>query len=255
MKISFCTTCMGRLHHLMETLPKNIKDNENYHDIEFLVLDYNSPDGLESWMKKEMAGLMKDGLVTYWRERSTKRWRMPHAKNLSHLLATGDIVCNVDADNLTGNSYAARLAECFSEGTPTIVTHIHGGGFGGRIALRMPDFLKLRGYDEKLSFGWGWEDDDFKRRAVSSGLRLVPLWQPDDRAIGHDDKERIQYMPEWSTVSEAHGKQTRVFQERKPGQVINPGGFGKAVVYRGFEDTPRLVSDTVPIHQTRKATS
>ena len=56
-KISFCTTCKERLRHLKQTLPKNIKDNSNYPFIEFVILDYNSQDGLGDWMIKFMCNM------------------------------------------------------------------------------------------------------------------------------------------------------------------------------------------------------
>src|ERR1044072_6302434 len=129
MKISFCTTCMGRLHHLKETIFANIEANADHPDIEFVVLNYNSPDGLHEWVKENI-GRLKN--VAYFREISVTRWRMPHAKNMAHLLATGDVVCNLDADNFTGKGYASLLAKKFTENPNLIVTHVHGGGFGGR---------------------------------------------------------------------------------------------------------------------------
>ena len=49
-QISFCITCMNRLKHLQETLEKNILDNFLVDEVEFVVLDYNSQDGLEEWI-------------------------------------------------------------------------------------------------------------------------------------------------------------------------------------------------------------
>src|SRR4051812_19983514 len=62
--ISFCTTCMGRLHDLAFTLPQNMADNADYPDLEFLVLDYHSEDGLESWMAEHMRPHIEAGRVT-----------------------------------------------------------------------------------------------------------------------------------------------------------------------------------------------
>ena len=53
-KISFATVCMNRLHHIRQTLPKNIADNSDYENVEFILLDYNSSDGLEEWVKETM---------------------------------------------------------------------------------------------------------------------------------------------------------------------------------------------------------
>ena len=49
---------MNRLSHLQETLPKNIHDNYLLGDVEFVLLDYNSSDGLESWVKNDMKNIL-----------------------------------------------------------------------------------------------------------------------------------------------------------------------------------------------------
>lgn len=239
MKISFCTTVMGRLHHLKETLFKNLEYNKDHQDLEIVILDYNSQDGLESWVKANVGDLIEAGKVVYWREQTATRWNMPHAKNLAHLLATGDVLCNVDADNVCGQGYASALHTIFSSHPASIVTHIHGGGFGGRVALRKGDFLQLRGYDEELSYGWGWEDDDLKIRSVAAGLAKTELQMEGDSAIPHDNEERIKFMPEWKSVVEAHCGQSVVFAKRSQGTIINPKGFGKGVV-RNFEITKEV---------------
>jgi hypothetical protein len=145
----------------------------------------------------------------------------------------------------TGKGFAALVAKKFTDRPESIITHLHGGGFGGRVALRRSDFNRLRGYDEHLSYGWGWEDDDLKTRAQEAGLKLEKIQMPDDKTIEHDNSERIKYMPEWKSVEEAHGRQGEVFQKRKPGGVINPGGYGKGIISKGMDVTQYLVSDTI----------
>lgn len=51
-KISFCITCMNRFKHLQETLERNIHDNYLVDNVEFVVLDYNSEDGLDKWISQ-----------------------------------------------------------------------------------------------------------------------------------------------------------------------------------------------------------
>lgn len=55
-KISFCTTCMDRLYHLKESLPINLINNSSYANIEFVVLNYNSKDEIDTWMEKRNVG-------------------------------------------------------------------------------------------------------------------------------------------------------------------------------------------------------
>ena len=61
-RISFIIACMGRLHHLAQTLPKNINWNVDYPNLEFILLDYNSSDGLAEWINKYMIKLLKSGI-------------------------------------------------------------------------------------------------------------------------------------------------------------------------------------------------
>ena len=63
-QISFCITCMNRLKHLQETLEKNILDNFLVDEVEFVVLDYNSQDGLEEWIAQSMMKYIEMGILS-----------------------------------------------------------------------------------------------------------------------------------------------------------------------------------------------
>ena len=74
-KISFCIVCMNRLYHLKETLIKNIEDNISYEKLEFILLDYNSTDGLEDWVKSNMKDYIEKDSLKYCRaERAMNIW-------------------------------------------------------------------------------------------------------------------------------------------------------------------------------------
>ena len=64
--ISFCISCRGRLHHLRRTLPQNIADNRDYPNLEFILLDYNSTDGLGEWVKHELSEEIANGQLNYY---------------------------------------------------------------------------------------------------------------------------------------------------------------------------------------------
>src|SRR5688572_15135597 len=120
-RISLCTTCMGRLHHLKETLPRNLEDNKDCPELEFVVLDYNSPDSTGAWLHETYPDLIHSGRLKYFRTTEPKYFHMAHSKHVAHRLATGDIVCNVDADNFTGPGFASKLAEMFLRGPRRLV--------------------------------------------------------------------------------------------------------------------------------------
>src|SRR5690349_9158200 len=99
--ISFCIVCMNRLHQLEETLLQNIKDNEGYDNLEFVVLNYNSQDGMDEWVREHLSDYISIGKVNYYKTSEPTIFSHSHSKNLMFKLAKGDIVCNVNADNYT----------------------------------------------------------------------------------------------------------------------------------------------------------
>lgn len=198
---------MGRAHHLKETLPQNIRDNPpiNGLDIEFVVLNYNSQDDLHEWITQDpqMAAHIKSGLLRYGRTSDPEHFHMAHAKNMAHRMATGDIVCNLDADNFTGANFARFLEANFSANMDIVMNPSHRvsklfdpdeRGFFGRVVISRENFLKLHGYDEEFS-GWGGEDTDFMQRAKGLGLQHVRI---DSLAylglIAHTNAERVENM-------------------------------------------------------------
>ena len=64
-KISFCTSCTKRLHHIKETFISNLENNIDYGDIEFVLLNWNSQDGMNEWVQQNLKGYIDDGVVKY----------------------------------------------------------------------------------------------------------------------------------------------------------------------------------------------
>lgn len=255
MKISFCTTCMGRLYHLKETLPANVEANKDYPEVEFVVLDYNSPDGLDEWIQAFVKDRNLQGRVSYYRERSAKFFDPRHAKNVAHLLASGDVLVNLDADNFTGAGYAAKVAQVFRDNPrcfgrigvtlPKCEQRVGNeifpvySGMSGRVLIRRTDFLLLRGYDESFT-GWGAEDPDLTTRAGRIGLHGVPIESPGEGAIDHSDEERIKNFQmggkDRFTTNAVNWKRSMA---RPAGAIVNPDGYGRALVIDGFTGVAR----------------
>jgi glycosyltransferase involved in cell wall biosynthesis len=125
LKISFCITCKGRLEQLQKTLPINIENNKDYPNTEFVVLDYGSEDGLGDWIREKFGKRIgKDIRYARVEPEDAPRFRMAHAKNMAHRLATGDVLCNLDADNTTAPGFAAWLNSEFSK-NPDIFVRLH----------------------------------------------------------------------------------------------------------------------------------
>jgi len=197
LSVSFCTASMDRLHHVRQTLPQNIKDNADYPSLEFVLLDYSSSDGLEEWVKASMREHIESGLLVYARISGRTEFGMAHSKNLSHRLAQGDVVCNVDADNFTGPGFAWFLNGLFGT-APHALARAHPLNTAGRIALLKKYFIALGGYDESFTYGWGYDDTDMEYRAVKFGLEHVDISRHTEflSHIEHGDSDRIGHSRE-----------------------------------------------------------
>jgi hypothetical protein len=198
---------MGRAHHLKQTLPQNLADSVDWSRpdaVEFVVLDYSSPDDLAEWITTDerLKPYLEAGILKFARCEGQSYFRHSHAKNMAHALAGGDYVCNLDADNFTGAGFTDYLARVFTRRPNAIVasnrldTRLNMGifkGCMGRVALSAENFAMLGGYDESERFrGWSGEDSDLVIRAVKKLLR--PVFIRDRRylrVVQHSDMERI----------------------------------------------------------------
>jgi len=181
LKISFCTTCMNRLDDLRITLPANIYANSSYPNCEFVLLDYNSSDGLAKWIRRKMIQHIESGKLIYYRTDEPKYYSMSHSRNVAFKLATGDIVNNVDADNFTFDG--APCSMCFAQWVnEQAVSHTEKTVFAktrqvtimhGRVGFYKNEFINdLGGYDEDFQ-GYGHDDQDIVQRALGLGFNIV----------------------------------------------------------------------------------
>ena len=196
-KIAFCTTCMNRLHHLQQTLEKNILDNYLIEDVEFILLDYNSQDGLEQWVYQNMQKYIDTGILIYYRTFEPAYYFRSHSRNMAFRLANADILCNLDADNFLGKGFASFMMQEFSKHDNIFyANNFSCNDTFGRICVRKKDFMSIRGYNEVL-IGYGYEDMDVFNRLKNSGLNQMCFNDPEFyHFVLHSDIDRIseEYM-------------------------------------------------------------
>lgn len=171
--ISICTTCMNRLNDLKETLPKNIKSNSDYPNVEFVVLDYNSTDKIEDWMKKEMIDHIWSGKLKFLQTKEPQQYSMTHSRNIAFRAASGSIVLNVDADNYTNDHFATFINRLANEQQYNAIFAKGKRMIRGRIGFWKHEFTDiLGGYDENIE-DYGHDDHDLIYRAYNLGFRLM----------------------------------------------------------------------------------
>ena len=191
-KISFCTVSMNRLYHLKETLVKNMEDNLNYPNIEFVLLDYNSKDNIKSWVEQDLQKYTDLGILKFYSTSEPQTFHRSHSRNVAMKLATGDIICNLDADNYLGKDFAYYINYHFSFQDDVFLTSGLSDGSTGKVCVKKDDFLSVRGYDERLS-GWGYEDDDLYGRLEQLGLKRSKFFQKEFvQFIEHEVEESFE---------------------------------------------------------------
>ena len=196
-RISLCTVCMNRLHHLKHTLKKNIECNLNHPNFEFVLLNYNSSDNLNHWIRENFSHYLEKKVLVYYQTKEPKYFHMSHAKNVAVKCSSGEIVCNIDADNFTGKDFVYYVDESFKNDKNIFITASQKLGSQdtkGRLCLRRDDFDLLTGYDESM-VDYGFEDVDLINRLILLGRKKIQINNPFFlQAIKHSDSERLAFQ-------------------------------------------------------------
>jgi len=240
-KISICTTCMNRLDDLKITLPKNIEDNSDYPEVEFVVLDYNSSDGLADWIKSDMQSYIDKGILNFYRTEEPKTYSMAHSRNVAFKLAQGHIVNNVDADNFTNKGFANYL-NLLAHQVPEKAVFAKGKRMlRGRLGFYKNEFIDLLGgYSEmELLSAYGHDDHDLLHRAF--GLKFQMVWwsgQYYNATPNHQKHQMDNFQNKDWKFTEKCNKLLSFFSLFYGLYKANRGGqWGKATVVRNFLET------------------
>jgi hypothetical protein len=179
--ISFCTTCANRLYQLEQQFTANARIIDATCDTEWVILNFGSKDGLHDYVLEKLAS--HSSRIVYARYSSAPAWHASIAKNLAHSLATGDILVNLDCDNLIGDAISS-IRRFFPQGGQLVHlwSGIYGDGTYGRIAVSRDLFFELGGYDESLHH-MGYQDTDLMSRAAIRGVPVLHRRCSQDLAI------------------------------------------------------------------------
>jgi hypothetical protein len=218
MKISLCTTCLGRLHHLKQTLPANLALAGDMPwkfglEVELSVIAYGDAEAWE-WLQQAVIGAEMQGLHGQLRAfyaPGPTHWHVSKAKNLAHVAATGDVLVNVDADNFVSADFIRACYSVFADGPGRYVgLTMDRKASPGRIALHRQDFYRLGGYSEATGGAWWGDDQDLMRRAAMADLYTALM--PVDPFIQHGHVERLAMS---DVPPEALGDESKALAELK----------------------------------------
>jgi hypothetical protein len=251
--VSFCITCKDRLIHLQESLPQNLSWHADDPDVEFLLLNYNSGDGLHDWVRDTCGELLSSGRVAYFFNPEPTMFRASHAKNQAFRLARGSILCNLDADNFTGKAFAAYLRRQLQsldflsggviDNDRIIATNVRG--VEGRNVVPRELFWAFGGFDEDFS-SWGYEDSNLSERMMFLGLAGRTIEEEYLSCIEHGDELRTRFFSNKVTgrnTGRAFGSCKANYDvwldKRSSGKLVcDRDRFGCGTVYRNFTTEP-----------------
>jgi hypothetical protein len=238
-RLSFCTTAMGRLDHVRQTLLRNIEDNADYPDAEFVLLDYGSKDGLGDWVRDNAGRLLESGRLVYLRVDGVEYYSHSHSKNVCFLASTGTAMCTIDADNFMPRGFAFHLNDLLHT-HPRAVAAGRTRGVTGRITMFRNDLLAVGGYNESLR-GWGYDDKDLRGRLLAAGCQIQWFNHMYAKAIQHGSDRRVENMPPGHRKMGRSNHANRRVHRRSiaQGQIVANAGttWGEATIYRNFSQT------------------
>lgn len=195
--ISFCTVCKGRLWQLKQTIFYNLNQLES--DCELVLLDYQSPDGLEEFIKVNFSNELESGKLRCFKLLDNYNYTSSFAKNVVHKLAKGDILFNLDGDNFIQGGLIEALRTLPKN---TILNNIPIGrpvdtGSFGRLGYHAELFREINGYDETLIGMNKADDGDLVSRALKQGYKLKNLLTELNHIPNNeDDKHKYVDCPE-----------------------------------------------------------
>ena len=235
--VSICTTVMNRLGDIKRTLPANMKHNEAYPGVEFVILDYNSTDGLGAYIRSHFDRHIKRGLLSYYRTEEPKYFDMSHSRNIAFKVARGEIVNNVDADSYTRKGFAAMINKLANHCPKKAMFAKSRQLLRGRLGFYKKDFVELLGgYDESLRF-YGHDDQDLMTRAWELSFTMMPVRGKFYGCVQDHVKHQSDNYPQDHWVSEhrnrfwSYAKLTMGIFKANEGK-----HWGKAKLVKNFEE-------------------
>ena len=189
--LSYCISIMNRLHQIEKTLRVNIDNSTD--KSEFIIVDYNSNDGLKEYIYNYFEDEILNGKLKYLYTDKIKFWHASICKNTTHMKANGKYLVNLDCDNFIGENGDDIIINTFIENGDNIIisqsNNIVSSGNGGRISISKDNFIKLGGYDESF-YPMGYQDYDLIERAKQFGLKYINI-NKNNNAIFNSKTESI----------------------------------------------------------------
>jgi glycosyltransferase involved in cell wall biosynthesis len=221
MKVSIVTTCKGRLHHLMQTVPlmcmqKGIEEA----DLEVIVVDYGDPDRCTEHLGKALADVTFVKVLD-----NTDCFSPSRARNIGGRIASGDVIGFVDGDIKLHEAWATVCSHNINGGTGLVLPEGKHSEITGTCMIKADLYRTIRGYAEDLP-DWGYQDYDLYHRAAAAGALIGFYPQQLVEAIPNTEEERFGFYADRRQMYT--GNRNKQISKRRA--EVNPDGYGVAQV-------------------------
>lgn len=179
--LAFVTTCMGRLSHLRQSLPRLASQP----GADCIVVDYSCPEQSGEWALANLPG------TRVVRVEGESCFNLARARNAGAAVCDADWICFIDADVLIQPSFSAEVAELLKPGAFYRPDPFDALTWGTVIVARN-DFERIGGYDDIIQ-GWGGEDDDLYARLQMAGSRPAGFPGRLMAGIDHGEIDRVKH--------------------------------------------------------------
>lgn len=223
MLISLCIPIMNRLDDFKETIGSHVSEALASPPVEIVVLDYNSTDGLNDYMKGIMGRLMftNESRITHKKYSGRDTYHAAHANNLAMLAGKGDWVVLVPADVFTMYGYVAALRNLIDIGYQWANTDKKRRS---TIAINKDEFIYSGGYDERFEC-YGPDDVDLIERLERRGLKRGAINDNLLRDIFTSPEKKIaNYRLKGSHVELGQALMPFLYDNRSRGQLVGNKG-------------------------------
>ena len=181
-KLCFVTTCMGRLEHLKESLPRVVAQP----DCSCVVVDYSCPDRCGDWVEAtypQVRVVRIPGQTTFNRSL---------ASNAGARAAEAPWLGFFDADICFEPSFADEVLEKLQPGRYYRPEPVTDAGTVGTFLCEREAFERVGGYDEVYK-GWGGRDRDVYWSLQFVGVKPAGFPSSLVRHIPHEDEDRTRF--------------------------------------------------------------
>jgi len=179
MLISTCTPVMNRTDDLRKSMPYRIEAALKSLPVEFVILNYNSQDGLREYVIGEVLEMIRDtGIRLNYVEFSRRKYyHQAHAYNLSVKSSHGEYVIVLQADTHPVGDYFGVLRQAIQDGYEWMEPEFVNRSV---VCCKREVFYEVGGFDERFEC-YGPEDRDLSARLGRTGRKKMTL--PNDLLV------------------------------------------------------------------------